>query len=119
MSNYLLRTEKINDSGGELLLFSEENGTFDSAEQNMNEYLKHLILLNHYSGTGPLIKAFWRWNEDDTLQELELKLTGETRELENLDQYYIVFVKDSDEEITGFTVRILPGGFRGIPGGFW
>lgn len=110
MSSYLIRITKDTRLPDKLLLFTDEEDGFRftlSNEQRMNEYLKHLILLNHYSGIGPLIKGFWRWNDDDTRDELDLVKATETPELEGeYDEYYKVLVKKTLQEVTRFTVRI-------------
>jgi len=109
-ASYLLRTENDlhYDYASKLLLFTDEGDGFTTTnEQRLALYLRHLILLNHYSGLGPLIKTFWRWNEDDSREELGLALYEEVPELEReFDQHYKVYVKDTLDEVTRFVVRI-------------
>jgi|SRR5271166_6752 len=105
--NYILRTEKDGMLDSILMLFTDNmEETRLSAEEHLTAYLRHLILLNHYSGLGPLIKAFWRWNDDDTVDELELKYWTEVPEADGIEQYYRVYVESTKEEVTRFTVRI-------------
>ena len=107
-ASYMLRTEKDELVHSLLLMFSDEHDLLHEklALENLTAYLKHLILLNHYSGLGPLVKAFWRWNDDDTREELELVFIREQREMENMDHYYKIVVKNTLEEVTGFEVRL-------------
>ncbi len=108
MTSYLLRTEGDLHYASRLLLFTDEDDGFTlTNSQKLTAYLTHLILLNHYSGIGPLVKAFWRWNDDDSIQELKLEFITETPEAERVfDQYYKVLVKETEKEETRFTVRI-------------
>ena len=107
-ASYLLRTEADGIAPSVLVAFTEDDESRLLPRELLTGYLRHLILLNHYSlGMGPLIKRFWRWNDDDTVQELELRMTTETPELDGeTDQYYRVLVKDTDTEVARFTVRI-------------
>jgi hypothetical protein len=106
--NYLIRTESDQHFPSRLTLFTDEDDGFNNltCEQKLTEYLKHLILLNHYSGLGPLIKGFWCWDENDKVAELDLEHLWDIPEMDSIDQEYRVMVKQTGKEITRFTVRI-------------
>ena len=107
MPNYQLRTEADGMSRSLLLYFTDdEDGDPRPAEQQLTTYLRHLIMLGQYSGTGPMIKKMWRWNEDDSREELELALLRVLPEGEADDHYYEVSVKGTKENIAYFTVTL-------------
>ena len=106
MSNYQLRTEADGIIRSLLLYFTDDDENPLPAEQQLTTYLRHLIMLATYSGTGPMIRNFWRWNEDDSREELELVLLRVIPEAGVDDHYYEVLVKDTKENIAYFTVTL-------------
>jgi hypothetical protein len=111
MTDYILRTDNDNELG--LLLFTD--GTlWDSsgrhsvtAQEQLTAYLRHLIEIDHYSGDGPLVKGLWRWKDDDTREELELKFLQEDRKDDDwIELGYAVRTRDGQEDLFRFTVSI-------------
>jgi len=55
------------------------------------EYLSDLIRLNHaVGGIGPQVLGIWRWQEDNTRDELELEFLGSAPEMDEEDQEYVI-----------------------------
>ena len=104
MDSYLIRIAEQHWSSTQLLFFTDEDGL--SGVERLTAYLRHLILLNEFSGLGPMIKTMWRWDKKDEVQELELKFITSVPEVDCVDWKYSLQVKSTGEEITRFTVRI-------------
>src|SRR5208282_3979020 len=100
MTNYLVRTEATGAAPSMLLHFANEDDLKLTALEQLESYLTNLILLNCYTGTGTLIKAMWRWNDDDFRTVLELTYLKDIPEVDGVvDQYYEVRGKGTDEVI--------------------
>jgi len=89
-------------------MFTDEDDGFGNmtSEQKLVAYLTHLVLLNHYSGLGPMIRGFWQWNDNDKVRELDLEYLRDIPEMDSVDQEYRVVTKDTGTEITRFRIRI-------------
>lgn len=105
MTHYLVRTHGVQAVAPQLEFFADDDNGKLTATEHLTAYLQHLILLNHYAGTGPLIRAFWRWTEDDSREELSLIFLRTHYEGEVYDDYYQVIVKDTLEDVARFSVR--------------
>jgi len=108
MSSYLVRTEADTHFPSRLKMFTDEDDGFGNmtSEQKLVAYLTHLVLLNHYSGLGPMIRGFWQWNDNDKVRELDLEYLRDIPEMDSVDQEYRVVTKDTGTEITRFRIRI-------------
>lgn len=111
MTDYILRTDNDNELG--LLLFTDIQETGErpipaimTAEEQLTAYLRHLIEIDHYSGDGPLVKGLWRWKDDDTREELELKFLQEDRNDDWIELGWAVRTRDGQEDLFRFTVSI-------------
>lgn len=102
--NYLVRTED-RDGKSHLLLFAD---TLTPAQEQLTDFLSFLIEENRH-GLGPLVTGIWRWNDDDSRDELTLEFLEEVSEMENTDWKWEVRIRDPKkppEVICGFTVTI-------------
>jgi len=108
MSSYLVRTEADTHFPSRLTMFTDDEDGFGNmtTEQKLVAYLTHLILLNHYSGLGPMIRGMWQWNSSDKVRELDLEHLRDIPEMDSIDQEYHVVTKDTGTEITRFRVKI-------------
>jgi hypothetical protein len=108
MDNYLLRTEQLGTTYSQLLFFEDDSQL--TALEHLTEYLKHLILLNECSlseyGKEYLVKAFWKWNADDSIDELRLDFVMEIPEGENMERLYGITMIKTEREIARFRVQV-------------
>lgn len=102
--SYLVRAE---DSDGTSLQFFSYDEKFDiAAEGQLIAYLTSVIELNRYA-TGPAVVGVWRWNPDDTRDEMHLNLTETRPEMESWqDEVWTVTSLAGEEEGIEFIVSI-------------
>jgi hypothetical protein len=89
MTDYLVHAEDYPDSP-RVLFFSAQHGL--TGTERLIAYLKEILQVNHACGMGPLIRGIWRvaLDEEEKLQEVELRYAGKYPEMENIcEKYYL------------------------------
>jgi hypothetical protein len=103
MTDYLVHAEDYPESP-RVLFFCDENGL--TGTERLTAYLKEILQVNHACGMGPLIRGIWRvaLDEEEKLQEAELRYMGEIPEMENICGKYSIQVTLPGTEIASFEI---------------
>jgi hypothetical protein len=101
--SYLVRTESADATS--LHLFAYDPRYDIEAQGELVAYLTSIIELNRYA-TGPAITGVWRWNPDDTRDEMHLNLVDTRPEMDRQDEVWTIIPRTGDPEVIDFTVSI-------------
>lgn len=103
-ASYLVRVEDLDATS--LHFFSYDHKHDIPAKDELVQYLDSVIKLNRYA-TGPAITGVWRWNGDDTRDEMHLNLVDTRPEMDSFsDEIWTIIPRTGEAEVIDFIVRI-------------